>query len=62
RRALRPLGVPLPGASAKLEGGISVPVGVGTVQGRLILGSDRFFDGRQFDPDAFDAYLAELSH
>jgi two-component system, oxyanion-binding sensor len=51
RAALRPLGVPLPGASSKLEGGIGDPTGVGTTQGRLILGADRFFDGQQFDPD-----------
>lgn len=57
RRALRPLGVPLPGASAKLEGGIEGPLGVGTTQGRLILGADRFFDGRRFDPDRLDDYL-----
>jgi two-component system, oxyanion-binding sensor len=51
RAALRPLGVPLPGASSKLEGGIVDPTGVGTTQGRLIMGADRFFDGQQFDPD-----------
>lgn len=58
RAALRPLGVPLPGASSKLEGGIVDGLGVGTTQGRLILGADRFFDARSFDPDALDAYLA----
>jgi two-component system, oxyanion-binding sensor len=52
RAALRPLGVALPGASSKLEGGIAGPLGVGTTQGRLILGPDRFFDGRTFDPEA----------
>ena len=57
RAALRSLGVPLPGASAKLEGGISDPIGVGTTQGRLILGADSFFDGQSFDPDTLDAYL-----
>jgi two-component system, oxyanion-binding sensor len=57
RAALRPMGAPLPGASAKLEGGISVPVGVGTTQGRLILGADGFFDGQSFDPEAYDALL-----
>ncbi len=51
RAALRPLGVPLPGASSKLEGGIADPTGVGTTQGRLILGPDRFFDGKLFDPE-----------
>jgi two-component system, oxyanion-binding sensor len=53
RRALGPMGVPLPGASAKLEGSIDDPLGVGTTQGRLILGVDRFFDGKDFDPEAF---------
>lgn len=51
--------VPLPGASAKLEGGINETTGVGTVQGRLLMGPDRFFDGRAFDPDQLDAYLAQ---
>lgn len=59
RAALHPLGVPLPGASSKLEGGIADPLAVGTTQGRLILGGDRFFDGRSFDPDRLDEYLAE---
>jgi two-component system, oxyanion-binding sensor len=57
RSALKPLGVALPGASAKLEGGISDSLGVGTTQGRLILGADLFFDGRSFDPDHLDTYL-----
>jgi NitT/TauT family transport system ATP-binding protein len=58
RAALRPLGVPLPGASSKLEGGIASSLGVGTTQGRLILGADRFFDARSFDPDALEDYLS----
>ncbi|GGE18855.1 nitrate transporter [Polymorphobacter glacialis] len=58
RAALRPLGVPLPGASSKLEGGIADPLAVGTTQGRLILGGDRFFDARSFDPDQLDRYLS----
>jgi two-component system, oxyanion-binding sensor len=53
RAALRPLGVALPGASAKLEGGIEDPLGVGTTHGRLILGPDRFFDGASFDPESY---------
>lgn len=57
RAALSRLDVPLPGASSKLEGGIDDPLGVGTTQGRLILGPDRFFDGRIFDPDSLGAAL-----
>jgi two-component system, oxyanion-binding sensor len=57
RAALGPMGVPLPGASAKLEGAIDSPLGVGTTQGRLILGSDRFFDGQSFDPEAYGKRL-----
>ena len=57
RAALRPLGVPLPGASSKLEGGIIEALGVGTTQGRLILGADRFFDARSFDPADLVGYL-----
>jgi ABC-type nitrate/sulfonate/bicarbonate transport system substrate-binding protein len=60
RAALSPLGVPLPGASAKLEGGIETPLGVGTTQGRLVLGPDRFFDGRPFDPTRLAPYLSSL--
>src|SRR3546814_2255920 len=54
RAAFAGTNVPLPGASAKLEGGIAETMGVGTVQGRLLLGPDQFFDGRSFDPDQLD--------
>jgi two-component system, oxyanion-binding sensor len=57
RAALGPMGVPLPGASSKLEGGISGPTGVGSIQGRLILGTDSFFDGQSFDPEAYGNLL-----
>jgi two-component system, oxyanion-binding sensor len=59
RAALRPLGVALPGASSKLEGGIAEPLAVGTTQGRLILSADRFFDRRRFDPETLATYLAQ---
>ena len=42
----------------KLEGGIAETTGVGTIQGRLLLSPDQFFDGRAFDPDRLTAYLA----
>ena len=60
RSALAGSGAPLPGASSKLEGGLDEPIGAGSTQGRLTLGRDRFFDGRAFDPDDIEAYLAEL--
>jgi len=60
RRALAGSGAILPGASSKLEGAIGDPLGAGSVQGRLVLGADRFFDGRAFDPDDAETYLASL--
>lgn len=60
RAALAGSGAPLPGASAKLEGALAAPIGAGSTQGRLVLGSDRFFDGRAFDPDDAPGYLAAL--
>lgn len=60
REALAGSGAPLPGASSKLEGGLDTPIGVGSVQGRLTLGVDRFFDGRSFDPEDIAGYLANL--
>ncbi|MDR7060202.1 MULTISPECIES: CmpA/NrtA family ABC transporter substrate-binding protein [unclassified Sphingopyxis] len=61
RAALAGSGAPLPGASSKLEGGIGEPLGAGSTQGRLVLGSDRFFDGRAFDPDDIQGYLSDFS-
>lgn len=58
RRALGGSGEPMPGASMKLEGAVGVSTGVGAHHGALTLGPDRFFDGRVFDPDRLDAYLA----
>jgi NitT/TauT family transport system ATP-binding protein len=60
RAALAGSSATLPGASSKLEGSIDAAIGVGATQGRLILGSDRFFDGRAFDPDEIPAYLGRL--
>ena len=60
RTALAGTGAPLPGASSKLEGALGEPIGAGSTQGRLVLGTDRFFDGRAFDPDDIPGYLAGL--
>ena len=58
RRALAGGATPLPGASSKVEGALELPSGAGSDSGKLTLGPDRFFDGRVFDPDAVDSYLA----
>ena len=61
RRALGQAGVPMPGASMKVEGALGAPLAVGSHRGALTLGPDRFFDGRVFDPHHIGAYLAELA-
>lgn len=60
RAALKPLGVALPGANSKVEGALTVPTPVGSSGASLVLGPDGFFDGKIFDPDRLDDYLAEL--
>ncbi|MDR7033490.1 CmpA/NrtA family ABC transporter substrate-binding protein [Mesorhizobium sp. BE184] len=57
RSALKPLGVALPGANAKVEGALTSPTPVGSAGASLVLGPDGFFDGKVFDPDALDAYV-----
>jgi NitT/TauT family transport system ATP-binding protein len=58
RAALRPLGVALPGANAKVEGALKVATPVGSAGASLTLGPDGFFGGALFDPDELDAYIA----
>lgn len=60
RRALAGQGIPMPGASMKVEGATGEPLGAGSHSGSLTLAPDRFFDGRSFDPDAIPAYLQAL--
>jgi two-component system, oxyanion-binding sensor len=57
RSAIKPLGVALPGASAKVEGALKTPTTVGAAGGSLVLGPDGFFDGKIFDPDRIAEYL-----
>jgi two-component system, oxyanion-binding sensor len=57
RSALKPLGVALPGANAKVEGALTAATPVGSAGASLVLGPDGFFDGRIFDPHALDAYV-----
>ena len=58
RAALKPLGVALPGANAKVEGALNVATPVGSAGASLVLGPDGFFDGMLFDPDEIDSYIA----
>ncbi|MDR7101220.1 ABC transporter substrate-binding protein [Croceicoccus sp. BE223] len=60
RAALTGRNSPLPGASSKVEGGIGMPLGVGAAQGTLVMSPDRFFDGKTFDPERLEDYLASL--
>ena len=58
RAALRPLGIALPVANAKVEGALTAATPVGSSGASLVLGPDGFFDGGLFDPDKIDAYIA----
>ncbi|MBN9552239.1 MAG: ABC transporter substrate-binding protein [Alphaproteobacteria bacterium] len=62
RSALKPLGVALPGANAKVEGALKTATPVGSAGASLVLGPDGFFDGQIFDPDRIDAYIAGQKH
>jgi ABC-type nitrate/sulfonate/bicarbonate transport system substrate-binding protein len=57
RAALKPLGVALPGANAKVEGALKTGTPVGSAGASLILGPDGFFDGAVFDPDKLADYM-----
>jgi two-component system, oxyanion-binding sensor len=57
RAALKPLGVALPGANAKVEGALGTATPVGSAGASLMLGPDGFFDGAIFDPDHIDSYI-----
>lgn len=58
RRALAASDMPMPGASMKVEGAVATPLPIGAPRGAITLGPDRFFDGRAFDPDRIEDYLA----
>lgn len=57
RSALKPLGVALPVANAKVEGALTAETPVGSSGASLTLGPDGFFDGGLFDPDRLDDYI-----
>ena len=50
RRVLGPIGADMPGASEKIEGGLTIRTPVASSTGQMYLGPDQFFDGLRFDP------------
>ncbi|MBP1850433.1 CmpA/NrtA family ABC transporter substrate-binding protein [Rhizobium halophytocola] len=58
RQALKPIFAAMPAANLKVEGALTVEQDVGTTAGRLTLGPDGFFDGKIFDPDRLEEYIA----
>jgi len=60
RRALADSDLPMPGASMKVEGAVAAPLPIGAPRGSITLGPDRFFDGRAFDPERIEEYLASF--
>jgi NitT/TauT family transport system ATP-binding protein len=58
RRALKDIRDDIPAANSKVEGALQVRAPFGSPSGQLELGPDRFFDGRQFDPDRLQDYIS----
>jgi NitT/TauT family transport system ATP-binding protein len=61
RSVMTPIGVPVPSANSKVEGALKETIAVGVSSQSLYLGPDGFFDGKIFDPDQLDAYIAGQS-
>lgn len=61
RAALKPLGIEIPSVNSKVEGALLQETPAGSMGGQLRLGPDTFFDGRTFDPDQLDAYIASFA-
>ena len=49
RAHLSPMGIDMPGASAKIEGALDQPTAVASTKDQMILGPDAFFDGKTYD-------------
>ncbi|MEM7690568.1 MAG: CmpA/NrtA family ABC transporter substrate-binding protein [Pseudomonadota bacterium] len=58
RSALAQSKDPLPTASSKVEGSVSEALHASTQNGSIVLENNTFFDGKSFDPDALEAYIA----
>ncbi len=61
RSALAFTGADLPRASAKVEGALRRQTPVASRLGTMMLGPDGFFDGRLFDPERLDQYIASFA-
>jgi NitT/TauT family transport system ATP-binding protein len=61
RSALAGTGDLLPGASSKVEGSLARPTPVTAQQGAMVLSNNTFFDGRSFDPDDLEGYIAAFA-
>jgi ABC-type nitrate/sulfonate/bicarbonate transport system substrate-binding protein len=61
RSALAGTGDLLPGASSKVEGSLARPTAVTAQQGAMTLANNTFFDGRSFDPDDLEGYIASFA-
>jgi len=61
RSALAGTGDLLPGASSKVEGSLARPTAVTAQQGAMTLADNTFFDGRSFDPDDIEGYIASFA-
>jgi len=61
RSALAGTGDLLPGASSKVEGSLARATAVTAQQGAMVLANNSFFDGRSFDPDDVEGYIASFA-
>jgi NitT/TauT family transport system ATP-binding protein len=61
RSALAGTGDLLPGASSKVEGSLARMTAVTAQQGAMVLSNNTFFDGRSFDPDDVEGYIASFA-
>jgi len=58
RSALEGQDDPLPTSSSKVEGSVSEALLASTQNGTILLENNTFFDGKSFDPDTLEAYIA----
>ncbi len=58
RAALAPMGVPVPAEDFRKDGDQSAMHAIPALNGDIISGPNRFFDGEIFDPASLDAYIA----